>query len=259
MSYLLQGLKQVFSPKDITKDVAHPGTTNSIRNYMWVLLLVQLLSFFLVYTKGVLSLGFQPTLISIVSLVAGIAGVINVVLVAQGKMTNYFWGLVNTVAYIWVSYQNHLTGEVLLNAFFFIMQFVGAYAWAKGNDDTTEKEAFKSRNLTMAGYFGYTLFIVVAWYLMYLIIVGFPTFFGGVDPHPVIDSLCFSLQIVGQVLMTYQYSEQWYLWSGADVFEIVLWTFPNNFNPVMVALWSAFLVNSLIGMHTWNKQAKLNK
>lgn len=259
MHYLVQGLQQVFNVKGIAKDVAHPSSQKGVRNYMWVLLLVQLLSFFLVYTNGNLSVAFQPTAVSLLSLVAGIAGVINVVLVAQGKMTNYFWGLIHTVAYIWVSYQQHLTGEVLLNLFFFVMQFVGAYAWVKGNEDTSSTEEFKSKNLKLLGYLGYGTLLAILWYLVYLVIVSFPTFFGGVDPHPVVDSLCFALQIVGQVLMTYQYAEQWYLWSAADVFEIVLWTFPNNFNPIMVALWGAFLINSLIGMYTWNKQAKLAK
>lgn len=259
MNYLFSGLGQVFNLKQVSKDSVKPGN-RGVQSYLLVLLLVQVASFFVIYAKnlGTFSIGFEPSAVNIISLIAGIAGVLNVVLVAQGKMTNYFWGLINTIAYIWVSYQQHLTGEVCLNAYFFIMQFIGAYAWAKGNDESGK--AFTANSLTKLGYLSYIVAIAIAWFGMYQVIVTFPTFFGGVDPHPIVDSLCFALQIIAQVLMTYQYAEQWVLWCLADVFEIVLWSFPNNLNPVMIALWSAFLINSLIGAYAWFKQAgTLNK
>jgi len=44
-------------------------------------------------------------------------------------------------------------------------------------------------------------------------------------------------------------SSQWLLWIIGNVAELVLWTI--NFNPIIIALWLAYLINALYGYYVW--------
>ena len=63
------------------------------------------------------------------------------------------------------------------------------------------------------------------------------------------------LSVFGTLLMALRYSEQWFFWIVVDVITVVLWCFAGD--PVMIAMWGAYLVNAVYGYLTWlNKSGR---
>ena len=67
-----------------------------------------------------------------VGLISSLSGMLCVVLVAKGKIGNYYFGIIQTILYAYISYTYSLYGEAMLNAIFYLpLQFVGVYLWKK--------------------------------------------------------------------------------------------------------------------------------
>ena len=76
-----------------------------------------------------LSLFWEDTLIGTIS---SITGIICVVLVAKGRISNFFFGTIQAVTYAYVAYGYGLYGESMLNLFFYLpMQFIALAFWLK--------------------------------------------------------------------------------------------------------------------------------
>ena len=77
---------------------------------------------------------------SLMGIISAVTGVICVVLTGKGKLSAYFFGLINSVLYAIIAYQSALYGETMLNLLYYVpMQFVGFYIWSKHiNPETYE-------------------------------------------------------------------------------------------------------------------------
>ena len=64
-----------------------------------------------------------------------------------------------------------------------------------------------------------------------------------------LDGASTVLSIFATVLMALRYSEQWFFWIVVDVITVALWCFAGD--PVMIAMWSAYLVNAGYGYLMW--------
>lgn len=241
----------VLSPKNIIRDMVQQPTGNRI--YMLVLAVMQVSTFVFAYTTmgGFAISDGMANPFNIIALIAGIAGVMKVILVARGKMTTFFWGLINTVAYIIVSAQSLLWGEVMLNAFIFVMQFVGAIQWMRPNEtdvDGAPSGTVQARQLSRRGWLILVIVILAGWQI-YAFALGLTN-----DPYPSVDSLAVVLQVIAQFLMTMRYgASQWALWIIANVVELLLWSPWLNYNPILLALWGAFLINAIYGYWMWTR------
>ncbi|RAP50416.1 MAG: hypothetical protein BZ138_06670, partial [Methanosphaera sp. rholeuAM270] len=70
-----------------------------------------------------------------------------------------------------------------------------------------------------------------------------------------LDGATTVMSVFATVLMALRYSEQWLFWIVVDALTVVLWCFAAD--PVMVAMWSAYLVNAIYGYLMWlNKSGK---
>ena len=66
------------------------------------------------------------------ALISGITGILGVVLAAKGKVSTYFFATINVAIYSYLTFNNHLYGEFMLNAFYYIpMNFIGFYLWSR--------------------------------------------------------------------------------------------------------------------------------
>jgi len=63
-----------------------------------------------------------------IGFIAFFSGIICVLMAAKGLRLNYAVGVVNCIAYSYVSFQSGLYGEVMLNMLYYLpMQFIGFY------------------------------------------------------------------------------------------------------------------------------------
>lgn len=182
--------------------------------------------------------------------VASISGMICVVLAAKGKISTYYFGIVNCIFYAYVAYGWQLYGEVMLNALYFLpMQFVGMYFWSRKDNKISDSIAVKflSNKNRFAG-----ILITIGCVIIYKIFLS--SIKGNI---PWIDSTSTILSIIAMILMAKLYMEQWVLWIIVDVVSIIMWiivVFKQGSNDIgVLIMWTAFLVNAIYGFINWIK------
>ena len=199
--------------------------------YLWLFLAVGIISILCYTWKS-----------SPIDYISSITGVLCVILVAKKKTSNYIYGLVNIVLYAYLAHKNKLYGDFMLNAFFYFpMQFIGFYLWNKTSDK-------KARNLTGKNIFSLSI-------VSTLIIFGYATYLkslGGIAT--LADSTSTVLSILATFLMIFKFSEQWLCWIVVNMVSIFMWivAFKSGSTDIgTLAMWCAFLINSIYGFINW--------
>jgi len=193
---------------------------------------------------------------SLLGLISSLTGMLCVVLVAKGKISNYYFGIVQTGTYAYISYTYGLYGEAMLNGlFYFPLQFVGIYLWSKNKvNQSTTGEDVKVKTLTKKQW----IQLIVIAIITSVLYAYFLHLIGGQQVR--IDSVAVVLSIIAQILMIKRYAEQWILWIVVNGLSIVLWAITllksdgNDWS--MLVMWTAFLVNSVYGYVNWIKMSK---
>ena len=187
---------------------------------------------------------------SAIGLVASLTGIWCVLLVAKGKISNYYFGIINAIAYGYVAYGQNYFGEVMLNIGYFLpMQFLGIYLWNKHKDSKDEVVVKSMSNRDRA--------IWLATSFISIIVYGF-VLKGLGGNLPFIDSISTVLSVIAMILMAKRYLEQWALWIIIDIASIVLWftALGNDGDISVLIMWISFLINAVYGMFNWIKLSK---
>jgi nicotinamide mononucleotide transporter len=185
------------------------------------------------------------------SIITCLTGLWCVILVAKGRIFNYYVGIVNVVGYSYIAWGYQLWGEVMLNAAYFLpMQFVGLYIWMKNKDAAVpDKVRIKLMNKLQRLAWGVISISSVMIYGRILEKMG--------DPVPYLDSASTVLSIIAMILMAWRYMEQWILWIIVDIVSIWMWVLVlmnKGANDIaMLVMWSAYLVNACYGFYAWMK------
>lgn len=193
---------------------------------------------------------------SLLGFISSITGMLCVVLVAKGKISNYYFGIVQTSTYAYIAYTYGLYGESMLNAlFYFPIQFIGIYLWKKNLTKVqTIGEDVSVKRLDQKGWI-YVIGTAVIGSIAYAYLLNA---IGGQQVR--LDSAAVVLSVIAQILMLKRFAEQWVLWIMVNGLTIVLWvivllqTGGNDW--AMLVMWSAFLVNSIYGYVNWLKMHK---
>lgn len=182
---------------------------------------------------------------TVTGLLASLTGMICVVMVAKGKIENYYFGLVNIVLYAYISYTNKYYGEVMLNLGYYLpMTFAGIYLWKKAYSDVKVKVRMLSFTQNVFLAFG----TLTAW-LLYAEVL---TYMKGNSPY--LDSLSTVLSVIAMILMAFRFVEQWILWIIVDVVSIIMWVliFAKGGTDIsMIVMWSAYTINAFFGLYSW--------
>ena len=189
-------------------------------------------------------------------LISSMTGMLCVILVAKGKISNFFFGMVQTSTYAYISYTYGLYGEAMLNGlFYFPMQFIGLYMWNKNKAlQKVKDEDIVIKRLTKKGW-GILGVSVIVGAFIYMELLFY------LNAQQVrIDSFAVVMSVAAQILMTLRFAEQWIMWVLVNMLSIVLWivtlTQSGGNDYTMLVMWTAFLVNSVYGWYNWEKLAK---
>lgn len=185
--------------------------------------------------------------------ICSISGILAVVLIKKGKISNYIFGLIKVVIYIYLAYTWRLYGEVMLNGLIYLpAQFIGFYLWNKNIDKETgsvmtRKMTKKQLAILVAG-----CAIAIVGYARVLI------YLGGNSVY--LDSTTNVLSIVAQVLMLAMFTEQWILWILVNLISMIMWVIPaltgDSAAIAMVIMWAGYTINSIAGYVEWNNMNK---
>ena len=178
-----------------------------------------------------------------------LSGIWCVVLVAKGKIANYYIGIPNVIGYAYLSFNWQYYGEVMLNLLFFLpMQFVGIYYWRRNQNNKTRADEVRVEFLS-----GFQRILMIAGTVLLVYIYGtFLKSIGGSLPY--FDASSTVLSIIAMFLMVYRYMEQWVLWIVVNIVSIYLWAFVligGGVEVTILLMWTAYLVNAIYGWWNW--------
>ncbi|MBO4742084.1 MAG: nicotinamide mononucleotide transporter [Bacteroidales bacterium] len=202
-------------------------------------------------------------LLLVVSAFGSLMGVAATVMSANGLIITFLFGFLDVSIYgvaclvNWINGGSGLGNAVLHFIYFVPMQLVGFIQWrkrgAKGEDSV------KARRLTPARRWGLVGIFLAASVIAYFIIAQFDrsaanTF---IKVAVVLDVLPLICNILGQLLMSTAYMEQWVCWIGVNIFSIAMWGNALAKDPgssyalIYIIKYAFYLLNSLNGLRNW--------
>lgn len=187
--------------------------------------------------------------------VSSIAGILCVIMAAKGKISTFYFGFIQASTYAYISFGYGLYGEAMLNAFFFLpFQIIGWILWQKNrkkSGSSVRGEDVYAKRLSSKQWMFLAPIIVVS-------IIGYAFFLDSIGAQQVrLDSAAVVLSVFAQILMSLRFAEQWLLWIVINVLTITLWVITlvqsGGNDWAVLAMWGAFLINSVYGYWNWRK------
>lgn len=194
-------------------------------------------------------LGGDYGLTSWISIVTSLAVVVNLILVDQGRLTNYGWGIIGCVGWLIIAITNRLIGDVAVQIFYLVMQFAGIAVWHRKIEEQTDTHELVSRKFSWLTGLCWLIVTII----IYLTVLFFSKQLNGTQVY--LDAALLPLGIIGMLLMVYGYRSQWYAWITIDVINIIIWFNQlKDLSPAatsMFALQLVTLANALFGAYLW--------
>lgn len=160
-------------------------------------------------------------------------------------------GLINTIIYIYISFEEHLLGEATVNLYYTIMSISGWYMWSRRDQQKQPvlhiTYSNKKQWLQQVAFFGFFYCSIFA-ALTYLK----KEFFEGVIPWA--DAFASATAFTGMWLMTKKKVESWYWWIATNIASIPLYFVKHLvFTSVYYLI---LLVMAVFGLLEWMKKSK---
>lgn len=199
----------------------------------------------------------------VMSAFGSLMGVLSTVCSANGWIVTFLFGFLDVSIYgvaCWINWMDGGSGlgNALLHFVYFVpMQLVGFLQWrrrgAKGESQV------KARRLSPSGRWAWLGISVAATAVLYLILLRFDRSAaqGFLRVAVLVDVIPLVCNIIGQLLMSTAYMEQWFFWIAVNITSILLWlTSDQSFAPVYIVKYTFYLINSFNGLRIWLKLSK---
>ena len=188
---------------------------------------------------------------NIIDIIAAITAITYTLLAGKGKISCYFFGIINTLLYGWISYEQKLFGEVMLNwGWYFPMMFTGIFYWRK---NLGANQIIQKTQLGVKGK-------ILCYLLSLIAIVGYAIVLDRLnDPQPIIDSATTILSISAMILTVKRCADQWLLWTIVNILSVWMWfrVFQlDSAKIAMLVMWLISLANGIIFYIQWHKDIK---
>lgn len=189
---------------------------------------------------------------SVLEFISSVTGIVGAILVAKGKISSYWWGVIATALYAWISYKYQLFGEAIMYTLVFLpMQVWGAVVWSRKLNVSGDRADVIKNYLTTKQRIWVSVGTLVAIGLYALFVAELK------GSMPGLDSATAILSILATTLMMYRYAEQWYAWVLVNIVAVVMWIQATMHHEgggaAILAMWITFLLNSIYGCYKWRK------
>jgi nicotinamide mononucleotide transporter len=199
----------------------------------------------------------------LISAFGSLMGVLSTVCSANGWIITFLFGFIDVAIYgamCLVSWRqgNAGLGNAILHFVYFVpMQFIGFAQWKKRGAGAQSK--VRARRLSGKQWAVTTAAFIAGSILAYFILARFDrsaaqTF---IKWAVVLDVLPLACNIVGQLLMSTAYMDQWFFWIGVNVTSICMWSATLASSPdssyavIYIIKYSFYLLNSFNGLRIW--------
>ena len=234
------------------------GRENLVRSlramkwYEWLMAAVMVLiaAYYMVLSLAHPGATENPGWLAVLNFVSGVAGVFCVFLCAKGSVSNFAFGLVNTVVYIVYLAYWKIYGTMCLELLLYLpMGFVGWVHWARHRDER-RRENTRARKLN-AWQNGLVAAVVAAATVLYHAILARV---GGTVAW--LDAATVAIGIVATALQTFRYREQYVWWLVTDVVAVAMYI--AHFDPVYLTKKVIYLIMAVIGLVNWLRMSREN-
>ena len=184
--------------------------------------------------------------------VAVFAGIASVWYSRAENILVYPVGLINTIIYIYISFEGHLLGEATVNFYYTVMSISGWYMWTR--KDQRKEIVLHITYSDKKGWIQQILFFLFFYISIFAALTYFKKeFFDGVIPWA--DALASATAFTGMWLMTKKKVESWYWWIATNIASIPLY-FVKHYVFTSV-YYIVLLVMAVFGLFEWMKKARL--
>lgn len=188
-----------------------------------------------------------------VALISAICGISYSILAGKGKISCYLFGLCGTLCYSFISFKNHLFGNLALYLmYYFPMQIFGIFKWKQHLKKDTQ-EIIKTK-LSCKERWVYLFISVVFSLVMYFVLLKLN------DQNPLIDSVTSVCSVIGLILTVKRCIEQWYVWFFVNGLSTVMWieAYLNGSNCfATILMWATYFILSIYFLYTWKKELSI--
>ncbi|ORC22582.1 hypothetical protein A7979_10815 [Rothia nasimurium] len=213
------------------------------------------------------------------SFIVALCGMACVILVGKGRLSNYFFGVIQNVFYLVLSLQAFFIGEVTISVFYVLTQFWGLYTWRKNMQLSRTRSGAASATLPAPGKQGVTAALdaevagqpvdvqtrrlTPTWIVFCLVLLAAASWGYGAllqgwgSNQPYVDAFTTVIALIAQVLMVYRFREQWVGWLVLNAVQIYLWSTVEGLgNTAMMAMYLGFIANSAYGWYNWTRLSR---
>jgi nicotinamide mononucleotide transporter len=188
---------------------------------------------------------------SIMGLTVAVTGILYTLLAGKGKISCYLFGIVNVLFYGWISLEQRLYGEVMLNwGWYLPMMFAGWFCWKRHLDKV---QTIRKTALSPKARLFYIIF-TLAGIAIYAIILREMN-----DSQPWVDSATTVLSITAMILTVKRCADQWLIWTTVNILSIWMWIRACQLtggSMAVLAMWLLSLANGIIFYIQWNRDIK---
>ena len=180
------------------------------------------------------------------SLVSGLLGITSVILCSQGNIWTFAFGFGQILTYSGLCWMERFYAGLLMNAFYFLSQIYGIYAWQRQR--TGDSVVIVPRSLQLNRF-------VLLCTIVAVVSVGVGWLLSRYtdDSQPYLDAVTTVVSIVAQVMLVMAIRQQWWLWLFVDVLFVAMWIMAGNWS--MVAQYGFWCINCVYGMLRWKDLA----
>jgi nicotinamide mononucleotide transporter len=186
-----------------------------------------------------------------VEFVAVIAGILSVWYSRTENILVYPTGLINTIAYIFLSAQSSLFGEASVNLYYTVLNIYGWYAWTRKDDQKQLilRVTFSSPAEWVWQSAFFAFFYLAVFFALTFLKKGFAPL-----AIPWADAFASASAYTGMWLMTKKKVESWYWWLATNLASIPLY-FVKHYVFTSV-YYLVLLIIAIGGLMEWRKRAK---
>lgn len=168
------------------------------------------------------------------------------VLLANKKILGWVTGILGSLLYMIVFYNNHIYANSVLQIIFIIQSIYGLWNW---NIHRSKKQSkLKETNVTTISgkqRLIYGVLLVISIVVTYLFLISFNS------TLPILDAIVAVLSVFANILLMTRKIESWIMWIIVDVLSIILFAWAGLY--ITSLLYMLFLINAIYGYIKWSK------
>lgn len=195
--------------------------------------------------------GGNPPWLSVINCVSAIAGIICIFFCAKASVSNFVFGLVNTVVYMVYLWYWKIYGTFCLEMLFYLpMNIMSWIVWAR-HRDAEQPELTMSKKLTPVQNVVVTVLVIIGTIIYHAILVRV----GGNVAW--LDAATVAIGIVATILEMRRYREQYVWWLITDVVAVAMYIV--HFDPVYLTKKIIYLIMAFVGLYNWTMLNRKNE